>query len=500
MISGELEAMILRLYHAEKWRIGTIATQVGVHHSTVRRVLSQAGITAGRNRRRSMADPYMPFITETLEKWPRLCASRLYEMVKARGYPGRPDHFRAVVSLHRPRPPAEAYHRLRTLPGEQAQVDWAHFGKLRIGRAVRPLMGFVMVLSYSRKVFLRFYLNARMESFLRGHLDAFDYFGGVARIHLYDNLKSAVLDRIGDAIRFNPRLLELASHYRFEPRPVAPARGNEKGRVERAIRYIRDAFIAGRTWSDLDDLNAQALAFINGPADERRCPGERSLTVHDAYLVEKPLLLPLPEHPFHDEERVEVHSGKTPYVRFDGNDYSVPHLHVRKTLTLMASPTSLRILDGSEVIATHERSWDKDQQVEDAAHIQALTDAKRKARTHRGMDFLTRAAPLSEKLLQRLAEQGRGVGGAVTKLVELLELYGSEELEASINEVLERGAAHPAAVRQELERRRHQRGLPAPVLLALPDDPRARNLVVRHHALSAYDEMLPKIDTNKEKS
>jgi transposase len=153
------------------------------------------------------------------------------------------------VACHRPRPAAEAYLRLRTLPGEQAQVDWGHFGHLQIGRARRPLMAFVMVLSHSRMVFLRFFLDARMDSFLRGHALAFAAFGGVPRVLLYDNLKSAVLERVdhprGSAIRFNPTLLALAGHYRFEPRPVAPARGNEKGRVERAIRYIRDSFFAG---------------------------------------------------------------------------------------------------------------------------------------------------------------------------------------------------------------------------------------------------------------
>ena len=144
------------------------------------------------------------------------------------------------------------------MPGEQAQVDWAHFGKLQVGRAVRPLWAFVMVLSYSRRPFVRFFPGASMPFFLRGHAEAFAEFGGVPRVLLYDNLKSAVLERHGDAIRFNPTLLELAAHYRFEPRPVAIARGNEKGRVERAIRYVREAFFEARTYADLADLNRQA--------------------------------------------------------------------------------------------------------------------------------------------------------------------------------------------------------------------------------------------------
>ena len=251
-ISAELEAKILRYHHVEKWRVGTIARQLNVHHGVVTRVLSRAGIPKPvSTNRSSIVSPFMDFITDTLEKYPTLTASRLYEMVCQRGYRGGPDHFRYVVSLYRPRPKAEAYLRLRTLPGEQAQVDWGHFGHIEIGNAKRPLMAFVMVLSYSRKIFLQFYLDARMTNFLRGHSAAFDAWQGVPRVLLYDNLKSAVLERRGDAIRFNPVLLEYAAHYRFEPRPVAVARGNEKRRVERAIRYVRDNFFSAREWTDI---------------------------------------------------------------------------------------------------------------------------------------------------------------------------------------------------------------------------------------------------------
>src|SRR6202521_718542 len=166
MIPRALEAEILRLHHTEHWPIGTLATQLRVHHSTVRRVLAQAGVPLAQTTlRASIADPYRAFIVEPLQKYPTLRASRLYHMVRERGYPGAPDHFRAIIARLRPRPAGEAYLRLRTLPGEQAQVDWAHFGKLIIGRARRPLMAFVMVLSYSRQIFLRFFLNARMENF-----------------------------------------------------------------------------------------------------------------------------------------------------------------------------------------------------------------------------------------------------------------------------------------------------------------------------------------------
>ncbi len=110
----------------------------------------------------------------------------------------------------------------------------------------------------------------------------------------YDNLKSVVLERHGDAIRFNPRFLDFAGHYRFLPKPVAVARGNEKGRVERAIRYVRDNFFAARTWRDIDDLNAQARAWCDGIAADRPWPDDRSLTVREAFERERGSLLALP--------------------------------------------------------------------------------------------------------------------------------------------------------------------------------------------------------------
>ena len=227
-------------------------------------------------------------------------------MAYGRGYRGSPDHFRHLIACHRPRQKAEAYLRLRCLPGEQAQVDWAHFGHLEIGRARRPLMAFVMVLSYSRQIFLRFFLDARMENFLRGHAAAFEAWQGVPRVLLYDNLKSAVSERRGDAIRFHPTLLGFAGHYRYEPRPVAVARGNEKGRVERAIRYVREAFFAARDFTDLDDLNAQAEAWCNGQAADRRCPEDPARSVREVFAEEAPRLLPLPDNPAPLLEQVAV--------------------------------------------------------------------------------------------------------------------------------------------------------------------------------------------------
>lgn len=490
MISKEIEAQILRYHLVEKWPVGTIARQLGIHHDTIERVLCQSGLPAIKKIcRPSIIDPYLPFIKETLKKFPRLQASRIFWMVKERGYPGGPDHFRHFLARIRPRPAAEAYLRLRTLPGEQAQVDWAHFGKLIIGRAARPLMGFVMVLSWSRKIFLRFFLDQRMSSFLQGHIEAFDAFGGCARVNLYDNLKSVVLERRGDAIRFNPTILEFAAHYHYEPRPVAPYRGNEKARAERAIRYARHSFFAARTFEDLDDLNRQALQWCEGASADRPCPEDQTMTVREAFEQERPRLLPLPDNPYPAEERVEVKVGKTPYVRFDLNDYSVPHTKVRRTLVVMATEKTVRVIEGDEILAEHQRSYDKKAQIENPDHLAALQEQKRQARQHRGMDRLQRAVPISAELMLRLAERGDNLGSATSALLRLVDNYGAKAVEDAITETLGNDAPHPNSVRRILERNRKTQGMAPPVPVPLPDDPRIRNLTVRPHDLKTYDSL-----------
>jgi transposase len=265
-IPPDLEAQILRYHHVEKWRVGTIARQLHVHSGTVTRVLAQAGLPRiGPPARRSQIEPYLPFIRTTLEKFPTLTASRLFAMVRERGYRGGPDHFRHLVACHRPLTAG------RSLSAPAQPARRAGAGHLVIGRARRPLMAFVMVLSWSRRIFLRFFLDARMESFLRGHVAAFAAFNGCARVLLYDNLKSAVLERHGDAIRFHPTLIAFAAHYRYEPRPVG------------AIRYVRDSFFAARSFADLDDLNAQAEAWCSGVAADRPCPEQPTQSVRAAF-------------------------------------------------------------------------------------------------------------------------------------------------------------------------------------------------------------------------
>lgn len=487
-ISEELKASILRYHHVEKWRVGSIARHLKIHHTTVKRVLSKTGISKNNILvQASIIDPYLLFITETLERFPKLTASRLYHMVKERGYSGGSDHFRHLISCYRPIKVHEAYMRLRTLPGEQAQVDWGHFGYMTIGKAKRPLMAFVMVLSYSRKIFLHFYLNQRIENFLRGHEAAFLAFNGVPKVLLYDNLKAAVLERMGDAIRFNPRLLDFSAHYKFEPRPVAVCRGNEKGRVERAIRYIRDNFFAARTYESLEDLNHQAYTWCDTYAADRSCPEDREKTVRAVFLEEQSCLIALPDNPYPCNEIEEVRVPKTPYVRFDCNDYSVPPKYVKKTLTVNATLEIVRILDGVDVVATHVRSFNKGAQIESEGHLEILSKDKQKARLHRGQNRLTQATDCARDFLNAAAERGYPLSSTTSQLIGLLDDYGAALLNEAMQDALTRGVAHPNAVRQSLQRLLDERHQKPTANHLVSFDKRVNDLVIKPHDLSNYD-------------
>src|SRR5262245_3484140 len=256
MISDEEKARIRRLFFAEHWKIGTIASQLNIHPDTVRRAISSDSFNAGRSLslRARITDQYLEFIEQTLKQYPGLRATRLHQMLQQRGYHGSVVQLRRVLRTLRPSR-REAFFRLRTLPAEEAQADWAHFGELSIGRARRRLSCFVLTLSYSRALYLEFTFDQSIESFLRAHVNAFRQWAGVPRQIKFDNLKAVVTERFHDAVRFHPRLLEFSGHYQFAAVPCRPARGNEKGRVERAIQYIRHSFFAARPFTDLDDFN-----------------------------------------------------------------------------------------------------------------------------------------------------------------------------------------------------------------------------------------------------
>ena len=488
MISDEQVAHIRHLFHAEPWKIGTIAAELHLHPDTVRAALDTDRFRSQPRLRARLTDPYLDFLRQTLQQYPRLRATRLFQMIRLRGYAGSVNQLRRVVAELRP-PQREAFLRLRTFPGEQAQADWAHFGEVTLGRARRRLSGFVLTLSYSRALWVEFFLDQSLENFLLGHVHAFQDWGGAPRNLETDNLRSVVLERRGDAIHFHPRFLELSAHYHFAARPCAPARGNEKGRVERAIQYVRHSFFAARPFTTLTDFNRQALDWRNQVAHQRTWPGDDSRTVAQVFAEEKPHLLPLPAHPFSCDLTRTVYADKTLCVRFDLHDYSVPPRALGRALTLVASPVRVRLLDGSTEIASHPRSYDRHQLVEDPVHRQALLEQKRKALGSTASGRLAVLVPESQAFLEAACQRGESTARLTVQLLHLLDDYGAGELAAALREALDRHTPRLSSVAFILARRHRQLRRRAPLPVNLSRRPDLEDLAVSNPSLEAYDEL-----------
>jgi transposase len=491
MISEELRARIRRYFYAEHWKIGTISTELSVHPDAVRNAIESERFKSAQPLRTSVADPYIGFIRLTLEQHPQLCATRIYHMVHDRGYSGSVVQLRRTVARLRPQR-REAFLQLQTFPGEQSQVDWAHFGHVMVGRAKRALSCFVMTLSYSRALYLEFFFDQTMENFLRGHVHAFEEWSGQPRVILYDNLKSAVLERRGNQILFHPRLIELSAHYHFAPRPCQVGAGNQKGRVERAIRYVRDSFWAGRTFTTLAECNRQALLWRDQVAHQRRWPGGDHRTVAEVFAEEQSRLLPAALHPFSTDRIETVRSRKTIYIRFDLNDYSIPPEAVGRQLTLVASDTGVRILDGSIEIAHHTRTYDRHQLVLDPVHREAVLKMKRKAIHSTPAGRLEQAVPESKALLDEAFAHGESAGAQTSQLMKLLEQYGVVALRRAIVEALQRNTPRASSVAFLLRRKTRHTLL----ALDLSHHPQAQLLDIRPHDLETYDELARTKDNN----
>jgi transposase len=491
MISPEQKAEIRHLFHAEHWKVGTIAAQLGLHPETVKHALESHRFVRGPAVRNHLTDPYLDFIRETLQRYPRLRATRLYQMLVTRGYSGSVVSLRRRVATLRPTF-REAFLRLHPFPAEQAQVDWASFGEVQIGRARRRLSCFVLTLSHSRALWVEFFFDQTLENFCLGHVHAFQAWNGVPRTLLCDNLRSVVLERRGDQIHFHPRLLELAAHYHFTFRPCRPARGNEKGRVERTIQYVRHSFFAARPFATLEDFNRQALLWRDQVAHQRPWPGDDSRSVQQAFAEEQPRLLPLPLHPFPCDRMESVQADKTPYVRFDLNDYSIPPAVLGRPLTLVASPTQVRILEGTREIARHRRSFDRHRRLEDPAHLEALLQQKRKALGSTPSGRLACLVPLSQDFLDAAFQKGEPAAPLARQLLGLLEDYGPQPLQSALQQALRQGTPRASSVALLLEQQRRLQKQPPPLPVHLTHRPELADLAIPTSQPEVYDALAQK--------
>ena len=480
------EHEIRRLHDVERWKPGTIVAELGVHADVVDRVLDRGAepmlLAPPRPR---LVDPYEGFIDETLKSHPRLRATRLYDMLRLRGYEGGIAILRRHVAEVRPVPRGEVYLSAERLIGEQAQIDWAHVGSLAVAGGMRPLWVFVMVLAYSRAMWAELVFDLTVESLRRSLVRAARFFEGVTRQWLFDNPKTVVLARHGDAVRYHPGLLEVAGALRVQPRLCRPRRPTDKGGVERANRFLRDRFFAARTIPSIDDGNLQLLDFIRGIADVRPHPRFRDRTVAEVFAEEKPRLLALPASLPETDLVAPASADTTAFVRFGTNLYSVPPRYARETITLAASDTEVRLLDGADIVARHARSWGKHQRVEDPVHRRELLEQKRAGRIPKMRDRLLAQVAGIDALYTRWVDVGRNVGLMTARTGKLLDLYGAEILTTAVADVLARGLHDPGALALRCEQARRAAGAPMPIALEL--GAHVPDCDVVPHDLASYD-------------
>jgi len=454
-IDRQTEIEIRRLYFAEHWKRGTIVAQLGVHDDVVRRVIGPLGPEPTREEARpSVLDPYRAFVLETLSRYPRLVATRIFDMIVERGYAGSLRTLRRFVLPRRPVGPREVYVRLETLLGEQSQIDWAHVGHLRVRGGVRPLYCFVILLRHSRAMWAELVLEQTTASLCRSLVRASQYFGGVTHQWLFDNPKSIVAAREGSAIRFQSDLVELAGTLHVSLRACRVRKPSDKGGVERGIRFLKTRFFPARAIHSIETGNEELMSFLENVAMKRMHPTQRQRTVAEVFAEERQRLLPLPPEVIPTDLITTVLADKTALVSFDTNRYSVPPEGAQRSLTLVADDREVRLLDRDRVLASHARSWAKNTTIEDPAHRAAILARKPGARDGKGRDRLRAEVPQADELMQRWLDDGRNVGSLIARTLKLLDLYGPLIVGAAVQDLLAKGGHDLGALAILCEQRR----------------------------------------------
>lgn len=369
MLNVDEWAEIRRLHRVEGMSIRGISRRLRVARETATRALRANGPPAYRRKTQpSKLDPFKGRIAELLAEYPRLSAVRVREILSAEGYTGGMSILRDYLHRVRPRP-VQAFQRTVYPPGEIGQVDWARmpdplpdaFGKLR------PVYALVMVLGHSRMLTVVFSFRTRLVDFLRCQAEALEFFGGVPRTLVYDNLKSVVLHRRRAEVVFNPQFLPFADRYGFRPWATWPGEPHEKGLVERPISYLKNNFWYGRKFIDVEDLRAQGIRWRDAVCNVRIHAGldERPI---DRFELERAHLLPLPEEPYQAEEVLFAKASRWGYVRLDANDYSVPLLFAGRRLGARLDSSTVRIYEQGHLITEHARSFGHHQVITQPEH------------------------------------------------------------------------------------------------------------------------------------
>jgi transposase len=332
MISYPVFCQLRELHEQKHLTVRQIADALALDVKTVAKWVERATYQVRKAAKRpSKLDSFKGQIVAQLERHP-YTAQQLLQQLKSQGYAGGYSILKEFVRLVRPvRKPA--FLMLEFAPGECAQVDWGSFGSIAVGSTRRRLSFFVMVLCHSRMMYVEFSLLEGMEHFLSCHRHALEFFGGSPVKVMIDNLKVGVLEHPrGQAARFNPRYLDFATHYGFSPVACQVAKGNEKGRVENGVGYVKKNFLNGLDLPSFAAVNPAARQWLDTVANVR-LHGETHCKPLERFAQEKPLLRPLPAMPYDGAVIRPIPANACCRIVLDTNRYTVPFLYALVYIT-----------------------------------------------------------------------------------------------------------------------------------------------------------------------
>ncbi len=484
MIDFQLFAQIKNCYEQKGLKPAQIARELSLDPRTVAKWIQENHFRKRASvQRPSKLDPFKPSIVRMLETHP-YSAAQILQRIREEGFDGRYSIVKDYVRKVRPKR-QPAFLKLAFAPGECAQVDWGSFGSVSVGSSSRRLSFFVMVLCYSRMMYLEFTVSQTMEHFLACHQNAFDYFGSVPRKIMVDNLKSAVLRRItGEAPVLNPTYLDFANTYGFTIAPCNVRAGNEKGRVENGVGYAKKNFLAGLDIPHFEALNPAARIWLNEVANVR-IHGETRKKPIDLLKEEKPHLLPLPPHCFDIANVTQARASSQFRIALDSNHYSVPAQYAGARLTLKAYPDRLCIYHEDVLIARHPRSFDRHQDFEDPDHPKPLLAQRKKARDQSLFLRFIALSPKAPDYYRELDKRRMNPGHHVQKIVALSEIHGTDKVQRAMEDAFYFQAFSCEYIANLLEQRASL--LPEPAALHLTRREDLLEIDVQQPDLSIYE-------------
>jgi transposase len=439
---------------------------------------------AGTARPRgSKLDPFKGQIVRWLDSHP-YSAQQILQRLRELGFDGGASIVKDYVARIRPRR-QPAFLKLDFAPGECAQVDWGSWGSIGVGNTRRRLSLFVMVLCYSRRMYLEFTVSQTTEFFLACHEHAFAAFGGVPARLMVDNLKSAVLQRLaGSAPVFNPKYLDFSRHWGFQISPCNPRAGNEKGRVENGVGYVKKNFLAGLELADFAALAPAAQLWVDTVADVRMHAATHQRPI-DRFEDERHKLGRLNPAGFDLGTISTVRATPTCRVPLESNHYSVPPHFAGQRLTLKAYPDRVCVYRNEQLVASHVRSMDRHRDIEDPEHVRVLQVQRASAREQRLMVQWLAISPRAQAYGDGLEAKRVNARGHIRKIVALAEIHGRDAVARAIDDGLEMQAFSAEYIANILAARR--RIGPEPAALQLTRRADLLELDMPEPDLSIYD-------------